>query len=70
MSIHQPRYSIFKLFDTLSLLSRGAIVYHGVAYKALEYFQEQGTCVYVCTFSLLSLQTLSELNKEPRLVAK
>ncbi|CAF4632889.1 unnamed protein product, partial [Rotaria socialis] len=28
-SIHQPRYSIFKLFDTLFLLSAGRCTYHG-----------------------------------------
>jgi ABC-type multidrug transport system ATPase subunit len=38
MSIHQPRYSIFKLFDTLTLLSLGSMVYHGQAGEALEYF--------------------------------
>ena len=38
MSIHQPRYSIFKLLDTLTLLSAGNVVYHGQANNALEYF--------------------------------
>ena len=42
MSIHQPRYSIFKLFDTLTLLSAGNVVYHGQANNALEYFHGAG----------------------------
>jgi ATP-binding cassette subfamily G (WHITE) protein 2 len=45
LSIHQPRYSIFKLFDSLSLLSQGEIVYHGQASMALDYFDQLGfTC--------------------------
>ena len=43
MSIHQPRYSIFKLLDTLTLLSAGNVVYHGQADNALEYFNGAGT---------------------------
>ena len=42
ISIHQPRYSIFKLFDSLTLLSVGNMVYHGNAHKALEYFDRIG----------------------------
>ena len=38
MSIHQPRYSILKLFDTITLLSRGEMVYQGAARAALPYF--------------------------------
>ena len=42
-SIHQPRYSIFKLFDHLALLSQGFMVYHGPAQEALEYFSTIGS---------------------------
>ena len=42
MSIHQPRYSIYKLFDSLTLMSHGRIVYHGPAAHALNYFSELG----------------------------
>ena len=42
MSIHQPRYSIFKLVDRLTLLSQGNMVYHGDATQALQYFNELG----------------------------
>ncbi|XP_065906239.1 broad substrate specificity ATP-binding cassette transporter ABCG2-like [Dysidea avara] len=42
MSIHQPRYSIYKLFDSLTLMSRGRLVYHGPANNALNYFSELG----------------------------
>ncbi|XP_065906213.1 broad substrate specificity ATP-binding cassette transporter ABCG2-like isoform X1 [Dysidea avara] len=42
MSIHQPRYSIYKLFDSLTLMSRGRLVYHGPADNALNYFSDIG----------------------------
>ncbi|XP_058496476.1 broad substrate specificity ATP-binding cassette transporter ABCG2d [Solea solea] len=42
MSIHQPRYSIYRLFDTLTLLVSGRMVYHGPALNALDYFANIG----------------------------
>ncbi|XP_041115577.1 broad substrate specificity ATP-binding cassette transporter ABCG2-like [Polyodon spathula] len=45
LSIHQPRYSIYRLFDSLTLLSSGKLVYHGPAQNALDYFKNIG---YVC----------------------
>ncbi|XP_040042075.2 broad substrate specificity ATP-binding cassette transporter ABCG2d [Gasterosteus aculeatus] len=45
MSIHQPRYSIYRLFDTLTLLVGGKMVYHGPAPNALDYFTDIG---YLC----------------------
>lgn len=44
MSIHQPRYSIYRLFDTLTLLVSGKMVYHGPAPSALDYFANIGDC--------------------------
>ncbi|KAJ7327148.1 hypothetical protein JRQ81_016907 [Phrynocephalus forsythii] len=41
-SIHQPRYSIFRLFDKLTLLAAGRMLYHGPAQDALEYFKSIG----------------------------
>ena len=41
-SIHQPRYSIFKLFDNVCLLGDGHVMYNGPARDALDYFQEIG----------------------------
>ncbi|NXT71231.1 ABCG2 protein, partial [Chaetops frenatus] len=41
-SIHQPRYSIFRLFDNLTLLAAGRVLYHGPAQQAMEYFQSIG----------------------------
>ena len=41
-SIHQPRSSIFAMFDDLVLLSEGAALYAGPADGALEFFAEQG----------------------------
>uniref|UniRef100_A0A7N6B974 ABC transporter domain-containing protein n=1 Tax=Anabas testudineus TaxID=64144 RepID=A0A7N6B974_ANATE len=45
LSIHQPRYSIYRLFDSLTLLVHGKLVYHGPAQTALEYFSDIG---YTC----------------------
>ncbi|KFQ36289.1 ATP-binding cassette sub-family G member 2, partial [Merops nubicus] len=41
-SIHQPRYSIFRLFDNLTLLAAGRVLYHGPAQHALQHFQAIG----------------------------
>jgi ATP-binding cassette subfamily G (WHITE) protein 2 len=41
-SIHQPRYSIFELFDSLLLMSHGQIVYLGLSTDMLSYFNKQG----------------------------
>ncbi|XP_062431075.1 broad substrate specificity ATP-binding cassette transporter ABCG2 [Rhea pennata] len=41
-SIHQPRYSIFRLFDNLTLLAAGRMLYHGPAQNAIEYFKSVG----------------------------
>ncbi|XP_053199624.1 broad substrate specificity ATP-binding cassette transporter ABCG2-like [Scomber japonicus] len=45
MSIHQPRFSIYRLFDSLTLLVNGKQVYHGPAQSALDYFSDIG---YTC----------------------
>ncbi|XP_060589501.1 broad substrate specificity ATP-binding cassette transporter ABCG2-like isoform X2 [Ruditapes philippinarum] len=41
-SIHQPRYSIYRLFDNLCLLSMGEVVYHGNCDESLQFFQTIG----------------------------
>jgi len=41
-SIHQPRYSIYRLFDSIMLLSHGDVVYHGQSMGALDYFSSIG----------------------------
>ncbi|XP_077877728.1 broad substrate specificity ATP-binding cassette transporter ABCG2-like isoform X1 [Ictidomys tridecemlineatus] len=41
-TINHPRYSIFKLFDSLTLLASGKLLYQGPAQKALEYFASAG----------------------------
>eukprot|EP00879_Flechtneria_rotunda_P017959 GHRR01018823.1.p1 GENE.GHRR01018823.1~~GHRR01018823.1.p1 ORF type:complete len:592 (+),score=216.60 GHRR01018823.1:138-1913(+) len=41
-SIHQPRSSIFAMFDDLLLLSEGRCVYWGPADIALDYFEQLG----------------------------
>ncbi|XP_071829124.1 broad substrate specificity ATP-binding cassette transporter ABCG2-like isoform X2 [Apostichopus japonicus] len=44
-SIHQPRFTIYRLFDKLHLLSLGNTVFHGPADKALDHFTSIG---YIC----------------------
>lgn len=45
VAIHQPRSSIFAVFDDLILLSDGAQVFNGPAADAVEHFKDQGfTC--------------------------
>ncbi|XP_047385517.1 broad substrate specificity ATP-binding cassette transporter ABCG2-like [Sciurus carolinensis] len=41
-TIHQPRYFIFKLFDSLTLLASGKLMFHGPAQEALGYFESAG----------------------------
>ncbi|XP_077650398.1 broad substrate specificity ATP-binding cassette transporter ABCG2-like [Urocitellus parryii] len=41
-SIHQPRYSFFNMFDSLTLLASEKLMYHGPAQEALEYFKSAG----------------------------
>ncbi|XP_059190069.1 broad substrate specificity ATP-binding cassette transporter ABCG2b [Centropristis striata] len=41
-SIHQPRYSIVRQFDHLTLMHKGEVVYAGAADQALEYFTNLG----------------------------
>ena len=42
MSIHQPRYAIYCMFDTVTLLSQGRTVYHGAAKDAIGYLSGLG----------------------------
>ncbi|XP_047435610.1 broad substrate specificity ATP-binding cassette transporter ABCG2b [Mugil cephalus] len=41
-SIHQPRYSIFRQFDHLTLMHKGQVVYAGASDHALDYFTNLG----------------------------
>ncbi|KAK7816453.1 hypothetical protein U0070_007870 [Myodes glareolus] len=41
-SINQPPYSIFRLFDSLTLVASGKVMFHGPAHEALEYFKSAG----------------------------
>ncbi|KAK7816455.1 LOW QUALITY PROTEIN: hypothetical protein U0070_007872, partial [Myodes glareolus] len=43
-SINQPHYSIFKLFDNLTLVASGKVMFHGPAQEALRYFSMATFC--------------------------
>lgn len=42
MSLHQPRSDIFTLFDSITLLARGQVVYSGPTTSIVEYFSRLG----------------------------
>ncbi|XP_041497951.1 ATP-binding cassette sub-family G member 3-like isoform X2 [Microtus oregoni] len=41
-SINQPPYSIFRLFDSLTLVASGKVMFHGPSQESLEYFTSAG----------------------------
>ncbi|XP_067893734.1 broad substrate specificity ATP-binding cassette transporter ABCG2-like [Heterodontus francisci] len=41
-SIYQPRYSVFKHFDSVTLLTNGKLMYHGPAKHSIDYFKAIG----------------------------
>ncbi|CAM9887442.1 unnamed protein product [Ascophyllum nodosum] len=41
-SIHQPRSSIFRMFDDLMVLSEGRVMYHGPASRVAGHFESNG----------------------------
>ncbi|XP_072351260.1 broad substrate specificity ATP-binding cassette transporter ABCG2-like [Scyliorhinus torazame] len=41
-SVHHPRYSMFKQFDSLTLLTNGKLMYHGPAKYSIDYFKAIG----------------------------
>nr|XP_042126007.1 ATP-binding cassette sub-family G member 3-like isoform X1 [Peromyscus maniculatus bairdii] len=41
-SINQAQYSIFRFFDSLTLVASGKVMYHGPSQEALEYFKSAG----------------------------
>ncbi|KAH0499869.1 ATP-binding cassette sub-family G member 3 [Microtus ochrogaster] len=41
-SIYRPPYSIFRLFDSLTLVASGKVMFHGPVQEALEYFKSAG----------------------------
>jgi len=45
LSVHQPRYSIFKLFDQLVLMDEGEMGFAGSPQQAIDFFASMG---YVC----------------------
>lgn len=52
MTVHQPRYLIYKQIDQLTLISKGEIVYHGKRSEATTYFKNLGTYVHICTLDI------------------
>ena len=62
-SIHQPRSSIFTLFDDLLLLSEGRMVYNGPAEGSLQHFAAQ-VCVAEAFPSVCILDCLPQTQIE------
>ncbi|KAK3736955.1 hypothetical protein RRG08_009434 [Elysia crispata] len=45
LSIHQPRFSIYQLVDSTTMLASGRLIYQGPPTSAIEFFASQG---FVC----------------------
>ncbi|GFO17676.1 ATP-binding cassette sub-family g member 2, partial [Plakobranchus ocellatus] len=45
LSIHQPRYSIYELVDSTTMLAGGRLLYQGPPTEAIDFFSSQG---FVC----------------------
>ena len=54
-SIHQPRSSIFAMFDDLLILSEGKLLYEGSADGSLKFFEAQVS--YVANFPVCIRRT-------------
>mmetsp|Transcript_5075 Transcript_5075/g.5201 ORF Transcript_5075/g.5201 Transcript_5075/m.5201 type:complete len:659 (-) Transcript_5075:43-2019(-) len=68
--IHQPRSSIFIMFDRLLLLSEGQTMFEGLAAEAVDYFRESGyTCPDDFNPADFFLDVLSPDNRTPSLDA-
>lgn len=66
--IHQPRSSIFDMFDMLLLLSEGRTMYLGDSNAATSYFATQGfPCPKLFNPSDFFLDTLSPDNRDPEI---
>ena len=42
MAIHQPRTSIWNLFDNVVIMSKGSVVFHGSTAESIEWFESIG----------------------------
>ncbi len=56
-SIHQPRSSIFSMFDDLLLLSEGQIVYSGPAKGVISHFESLVRPSILCPHALILLHS-------------
>jgi ABC-type multidrug transport system ATPase subunit len=69
--IHQPRSSIYEMFDRIVLLSMGRTIYLGVANEAVDFFRHHG---YLCPPSFnpsdYFLDVLSPDSRTPELEAE
>lgn len=70
-TIHQPRSSIYEMFDTLMLLSEGRMMYVGPADAAMQYFATRG---FPCPSNFNPADYFMDLlaidHRTPKLLAK
>lgn len=73
LTIHQPRSDIFELFDLMTILSDGHVVYAGQAGAMLEYFTSIGypcpSLTNPCDF-YIDLTTIDHRHKENEAVSR
>ena len=69
-SIHQPRYSIFKQFDTVMLMSKGRCVYHDSTAHVVSHLSKHG---YPCEVhdnpADYALDVLIDIGDKPEVLA-
>ncbi|XP_063103321.1 broad substrate specificity ATP-binding cassette transporter ABCG2-like isoform X1 [Cavia porcellus] len=59
-SIHQPRHSIFEMFDSLTLLAAGKLIFHGPAQMVVHYFASAGyNCELYTNHAVFLLDVIS-----------
>nr|XP_048283880.1 ATP-binding cassette sub-family G member 3-like [Myodes glareolus] len=60
-SIDRPQYSIFRLFDSLTLVASGKVMFHGPAQEALPYFISAGFLLSLLFCFLLMVTLLNNM---------
>lgn len=70
-SIHQPRYSIFKIFDTVMFMCKGRCVYHDSAKNVVPFFATHGyQCETYDNPADYALDVLIDVSRNPEKLAR
>ncbi|CAF1991638.1 unnamed protein product [Rotaria magnacalcarata] len=70
-SIHQPRYSIFKIFDTVMFMCKGRCVYHDSAENVVPFFATHGyQCEQYDNPADYALDVLIDISRKPETLVR